>query len=217
MPMTSPQLPTETLNIPQSILNHYNAHYNNTTYRAFGEALAASLPGGQSHPDHVAIMNMLIDAAFERSGAVFYDGAALQLGAALVRYANAELFALAERHLRQFNPAADETVLTAGLLHSLETLCRLAETAVRAASDHHGWRGRAAFWWLSAIAALVQAAQAVLREDHTSYVQEKLTTAILGLRNGVSETAAAGLVMAHPVLNWFARFAIRQDIRKGAR
>ena len=207
--MTSPQLPTETLNIPQPILDHYNAHYSNTTYRAFSDALAAHLPGGQSHLDHVAVMNMLINAAFERSGAVFYDGAALQLGAALVPYANAELFALAEQHLRQFNPIADEAVLTAGLLHTLETLRDLAETAARAASDHHGWQGRAAFWWLSAIAALAQAAHAVLSDDHGSYIQEKLITAILNVRNGVSESAAAGLVMAHPVMNWFARFSIR--------
>src|SRR5205085_5476554 len=119
---------------------------------------AASLPGGVAHPDHITIMNLLIDAAFERSHAEVYRGAAMQLGAALMTYANPELFALAEQHLRQFDPTADETVLTAGLLHTLETLRILAESAVRAASDHHGWRGRVAFWWLSAIAAIAQAA-----------------------------------------------------------
>jgi hypothetical protein len=207
--MNSPQFPTDLLNIPQAILDHYHAHYNNTTYRAFSEALAISLPGGAAHPDHVAVMNLLIDAAFERSHAEVYRGASVRLGAALMAYANPELFALAEQHLRQFNQNADETVLTAGLLHTLEALRTLAESAVRAASDHHGWRGRMVFWWLSAIAATAQAAHAVLSESHSSYVQEKLTTAVLYLRNGLSEGAVAGLVMAHPVMNWFARFSIR--------
>jgi hypothetical protein len=86
-------------------------------------------------------MNLLIDAAFECSGAERYRGAAVQLGATLIPYANPELFALAEQHLRQFNLIADETVLTAGLLHSLETIRAIAESTVRAASDHHSWRG----------------------------------------------------------------------------
>jgi hypothetical protein len=207
--MNTPRFPTESLNIPQFVLDHYNAHYTNTSYRAFSEALAACLPGGTAHPDHVAIMNMLIDAAFERSGAELYSGAAMQLGAALMIYANPELFALAEQHLRQFNDSADETVLTAGLLHTLEALRVLAESGIRAASDHHGWRGRVAFWWLSAIASTAQAAHAVLSESHSSYVQEKLTTAVLHVRNGVSEGATAGLIMSHPVMNWFSRFSIR--------
>lgn len=207
--MSSSQFPTDSLNIPQAVLDHYNAHYSNTTYRTFSEALATSLPGGTAHPDHVAVMNLLIDTAFERSGAERYRGAAMQLGAALIPYTNPELFALAEQHLRLFNLTADETVLTAGLLHSLETIRTLAESTVRAASDHHGWRGRVAFWWLSAIASIAQAAHAVLSESHSSYVQEKLTTAVLHLRNGLSEGAAAGLVMAHPVMNWFSRFSIR--------
>ncbi len=207
--MNTPRFPTDSLNIPQTVLDHYHAHYNNMTYRAFSDALVASLPGGAAHPDHVAIMNLLIDAAFERSGAEIYCGAAVQLGAALMTYANPELFALAEQHLRQFHDAADETVLTAGLLHTLEALRVLAESAVRAASDHHGWRGRVAFWWLSAIASIAQAAHAVLSESHTSYIQEKLTAAVLYLRNGVSEGAVAGLIMSHPVMNWFNRFSIR--------
>src|SRR5258708_1828875 len=207
--MNSPQFPTDSLNIPQAILDHYHAHYNNTTYRTFSDALAANLPGSEAHPDHVAVMNLLIDAAFERGHAEVYRGASVRLGAALMTYANPELFALAEQHLRQFTQTADETVLTAGLLHSLETLRTLAESAVRAASDHHGWRGRMAFWWLSAIAAIAQAAHAVLSKSHNSYVQEELLAAVLYLRNGLSEGAVAGLVMAHPVMNWFARFSIR--------
>jgi len=88
----------------------------------------------------------------------------------------------------------------------LEAVCALAESAVRAASDHHGWRGRVAFWWLSAIAATAQAAHAVLSESHNSYVQEKLTAAVRSLRDGLSEGAAAGSKMAHPIMTWFAHF-----------
>ncbi|SRR5581483_8406490 len=206
--MSSPQFPLQALNVPQNVLDHYNGHYNNDSYRAFREALAAGLPGGEAHPDHTALMNMLIDSAFERSGAELYRGASVRLGAALVKYQNLELFALAEQHLRHFDSNADETVLTAGLLHMLETLHILAESGARAASDHHGWRGRVVFWWLSAIAHIAQAAHAVLSESHNSYVQEKLAAGARYLRDGVSEGAVGGLVMAYPIMNWFTRFPL---------
>jgi hypothetical protein len=207
--MTWSQFSTDSLNVPQPILDHYNAHHDNMTYRAFTDALAACLNKGTADPIYSQIANLLIDAAFERSGAEIYRGAAVQLGALLMDYQNPELFALAEQHLRRFNQAADEILLTAGLLHTLEVLRALAESAVRAASDHHGWRGRMAFWWLNAIAAIAQAAYAVLEGSHSSYVQEKLTAAARSLRDGVSEGAAAGFVMAYPVMTWFTHFPLR--------
>ncbi len=102
--MNSPQFPSEAMNIPQSVLDHYHSHYSNDAYRAFSDALADHLPGGTAHPDHVAVMNMLTDAAFERAGAEVYRGAAVQLGMALVQLNALELCVLAEQHLRRFNP-----------------------------------------------------------------------------------------------------------------
>ncbi len=207
--MNSPQFPSDAMNIPQSILDHYHAHYSNDTYHAFSNALADHLPGGTAHPDHVAVMNMLTDAAFERAGTEVYRGAAVQLGAALVQLNSLELCVLAEQHLRRFNPDHDESVLTTGLLHSLDTLRESAEAAVRAASDHHGWRGRVAFWWLSAVTYLLQATHAVLSESHSSYVQEKLSAAARCQRDGLSEGAAAGFVIAYQIMNWFVHFPPR--------
>ncbi len=194
--------------IPQAILDHYTAHYRNATYRAFGDALADGLPHGQADPAYGDVMNLLIDAAFERSGAELYRGSCEQLGMALVSFQRPELFALAEQHLRKFNSLADETVLTAGLLYTVETLRILAESGVRAAGDHHGWQGRAVFWWLGAIAQLAQAAHAILSQTQRSYVQEKLVTAIRHLRNGVSESAAVGYILADQLMNWLSRFPL---------
>ena len=64
------------------------------------------------------------------------------------------------------------------------------------------------FWWLGAIAQLAQAAHAILSQTQRSYVQEKLATAIRHLRNGVSESAAVGYVLADPLMNWLSRFPL---------
>ena len=58
--------------IPPAIYDWYNAHYNNTTYRAFRTALTESAQYGPLS-DHLsneqaitALMNDLIDASFNR-------------------------------------------------------------------------------------------------------------------------------------------------------
>lgn len=188
--MTRHQPSPESLSMPQSILNTYNERYNNATYRPFSVALEQALPDGLSDERHNALMNLLIDASFERLGASLYDGACLKLGAALAQLNAPDLYVLAEQHLRNFNPESDETVLIAGLLHLLETIGYTADQATEAAAAHHHWRGRVAFWWLAAVASLAQAAHAVLREAANDYVEEKLTRALRNLRNGLSEAAA---------------------------
>jgi len=212
--MQSSHFSLDSRSISQPVLNHYTAHLNNSTYRVFSDALAARLENGHTHPDHVMVMNLLIDAALERSGATFYHGAAMRLGATLAAYADSELFALAEAHLSQFNKDAHEILLTAGLCQAMEDLRKAAETAARIASDHHGWQVRAAFWWLSAIAALAQAGYALLSASHNDYIQEKLTASILHLRNGIQEIDHSGRRFAHPVIRWFAHFRVRDLIER---
>lgn len=187
--MTRHQPSPESLNIPKTILDGYNKRYNNATYRAFSVALEQALPDSMSDERHNALMNLLIDASFERLGASLYDGACLKLGAALAQLNAPDLYVLAEQHLRNFNPESDETVLITGLLHWLETLRYTADQAASAASAQNHWRGRVVFWWLAAIALLAQAAQAVLREAENDYVEEKLTRALRNMRNGLSEAA----------------------------
>ena len=194
--------------ITQTVLEHYNKHYDNDLYRAFRDALAANLPGGTAHPDHVVLMNWLTDAAFDRSGAEGYQAAFAQLGAALMRFGDSELFILAEQHLAQFSPTPTETLLIAGLTHTANVLHAQAAQALPVASDCHTWRGRAAFWWLNAIAALSQAASALLTEQDTSYIQEKLGHSLRYLRNGVSEWAMINVSLTQPLLKWLLRFPI---------
>lgn len=135
--MNRQQTSPESLNIPQAILDSYNKRYNNATYRTFSVALEQALPDGLSDERHNALMNLLIDASFERLGASLYDGACRKLGAALAQLNAPDLYIFAEQHLRNFNPESDETVLTAGLLHWLETLRYTADQAASAASDQH--------------------------------------------------------------------------------
>jgi hypothetical protein len=192
--------------LPQSILDHYNAAFNNTTYCAFSQALAMCLEQGADDPKHIEIMNLLIDTAFERTGAEMYRGSGIKLGTALVMYHDPDLLTLAERHLRNFNPTIEETVLIVGLLVWLEALLTSAKIAVRAVSEQHDWRGRVAFYWLSSVSYLVQAAQAVLKQDHASYVQEKLMAAVRQVSDGLDEGQDHGLSFPHRFMMWMTRF-----------
>lgn len=196
--MTRHQPSPESLNIPQIILDGYNKRYNNITYRAFSVALEQALLDGLSDERHNALMNLLIDASFERLGASLYDGACRKLGAALAQLNASDLHVLAEQHLRNFNLESDETVLIAGLLHSLETLRYTADQAASTASTQHHGRGRVVCWWLAAIAMLAQAAHALLREAENDYVEEKLTRALRKVRNGLSEASGLAVQFA----NW---------------
>ena len=70
---------SQTITIPQHTLDHYNAHYNNQTYRAFSTALAAALGLDERVTQletyderHNQIMNLLIDASMELVGAEFF-------------------------------------------------------------------------------------------------------------------------------------------------
>jgi hypothetical protein len=63
---------SQTTTIPQPVLDVYNAHYNNQTYRAFSTALAAALGLDERvtrlevyDERHNRIMNLLIDTSLE--------------------------------------------------------------------------------------------------------------------------------------------------------
>jgi hypothetical protein len=204
-PNDSAHVSDQGASVPQAVYDRYNAHFDNATYRAFGDALAARLDGAYNR-DYAAIASLLIDASLERCGARLYEGACVRLGVALVKYQAPELFVLAERHLSNFDAGAEETVLSAGLLNMLETLQTLAESAARTASAYHGWRGRMVCWWLDALASLAQAGQAVLREGYTSYTAEKLTATLRDLHNGLGEGSAADIRLDERLARWLSQF-----------
>jgi hypothetical protein len=99
---------TTDLNIPQPVLDDYNRHFNNRTYRAFSDRLhrfaAADPTFGEVFID--TALNLLIDASLERAGAAFYHGAEQSLLVHL-RPAPSDLVPLALVHLANFGPTPD--------------------------------------------------------------------------------------------------------------
>lgn len=87
----------------QATVDHYHAHYNNQTYKAFGDALKPQTSG----MEYGDVMNLLIDASMEVSaqavGATAYAGATARLLRTLNKVPRrSRLFAPALDHLAQF-------------------------------------------------------------------------------------------------------------------
>lgn len=87
--------------VPPEASAWYYSHWNGETYRAFRRLLEdctaeAAIP---------LLMNMLTDAALERSGAQFYAGMTVYLYDQLARYTGGDvrLFVAAEEFLRRFD------------------------------------------------------------------------------------------------------------------
>lgn len=193
---------SQTTTIPQPVLDTYNAHYNNQTYRAFSTALAAALGLDERvtrleayDERHNRIMNLLIDTSLELSGAEFYAGAGKRLGDALgaLEDHTPALVKLAVEHLNHF-VTGDQPWQTHEKIAHMATLA-LAESARRAlvwTLDHAallpGWRGTTAYYWLLACTLLMQSAGIVLREDPSlSYLAEKFGKGIEVLAQGTGE------------------------------
>ncbi len=192
----------QTMNIPQPVLDWYNAHYNNQTYRAFSAALAAALGLDERVTQleayderHNRIMNLLIDTSLELSGAEFYAGAGKRLGNALgaLDEHTPALVKHAVDHLNNFATGKRPWAVHEKIAH-MATLA-LAESARRAlvrTLDHAallpGWRGTTAYYWLLACTLFIQSAEIVLREDPSvSYLIEKFGKGIETLALGTGE------------------------------
>jgi hypothetical protein len=102
---------SQTMIIPQPVLDVYNTHYNNQTYRAFSVALAAALGLDERVTQleayderHNRIMNLLIDASLELVGSEYHAGAGQRLGEALGELNDhaPRLVRLAVEHLNHF-------------------------------------------------------------------------------------------------------------------
>jgi hypothetical protein len=193
---------SQTMAIPQPVLDLYNAHYNNQTYRAFSAALAAAL--GVDEPvtrvetydeRHNRIMNLLIDTSLELSGAEFYAGASKRLGNALgaLDEHTPALVKLAVEHLNHF--VTGDRAWEAHQRIALMATLALAESARRAlvrTLDHaallSGWRGTTAYYWLLACSLLIQSAEIVLRGDPSAgYLVERFGKGVEMLAMGTGE------------------------------
>ncbi len=193
---------SQTMTIPQLVLDLYNAHYNNQTYRAFSTALAAALGLDERVTQleayderHNRIMNLLIDTSLELAGAEFHAGAGKRLGNALggLDDHTPALVKLAVEHLNHFVTGDRPWEKHQQIAH-MATLA-LAESARRAlvrTLDHaallSGWRGTAPYYWLLACSLLIQSAETILRGDPSAdYLAEKFGKGVEMLARGTGE------------------------------
>lgn len=196
-----------TMTIPQHTLDHYHARYNNQTYRAFSEALAAALgldervTQWEAYDErHNRIMNLLIDASLELLGSAYHAGAGRRLGEALgaLDHHTPWLVRLAVEHLDHF--VTDKRPWEVHEQIARMATLALAEAARRAlvgTLDHAallpGWRGTTAYYWLLASTQIIHAAEIVLREDpDADYLTEKFGKALEMLDTGTEEIVHYG-------------------------
>lgn len=181
--------------IPRSVLDHYNSSYNNQTYRIFRDKLRGLI--GMDDERLGAVMNLLIDASFERGGANCYAGAEASLMVEITPLGQ-RIIDLALAHLMHFGPKPQrpqETLQTTAH-EQLRMAQTLTEQVASTASDLRSWRGRVAFAWTSAATYLLHAASAVLLDSHyDSYPAEKLDRALEQVYIGVLEAKAHGFML----------------------
>jgi hypothetical protein len=215
---------SQTTTIPQPVLDTYNTHYNNQTYRAFSAALAATLGLDERVTQletydgrHNRIMNLLIDASFELVGSEYHAGAGQRLGEALGELDDhtPRLVRLAVGHLNHFVTGKRPWEVHEQIA-SMATLA-LAESARRAlvrTLDHAallpGWRGTAAYYWLLACTQIIRSAEIILREDpDADYLVEEFSKGIEGLGMGLGEIVGYG--NPHPAIRRFHERLTAQD------
>jgi len=173
---------------PKHVLEWYNTHYNNATYKALRKALDGFYNRPNVSPQFVVdIMNLLTDAGLSRSGDPQYAEAEKALMDKLTTL-DIQLASLARQHLDQFG---QNTQTAIDALGSAEDH---AKTASQITSDIQSWRGRVAYAWSSAAYYLLQAAQLLLSESHTDdYIVGKLGRAVHYMADGGQEALDHGL------------------------
>lgn len=207
---------TQSIIAPEVYL-HYNTRYNNYTYRLFEGKLLKLTAESQRHGGHAfrhTVLNLLIDASLERSGATFYAGAEASL-MQLIRPISPDLVAFARQHLDNFaastQPELPQTE-TEFALHEIQYAQESVDAAVCQASDVHSWRGRVAYYWVSAAAFLLQAASAVLVESHyDDYPLEKLDRAMSLFQHGILEAQANRFGFAAEFVSWMRQIVKARD------
>ncbi|HML20971.1 MAG TPA: hypothetical protein PKD09_04940 [Aggregatilinea sp.] len=215
---------SQTTTIPQHTLDHYNAHYNNQTYRALSEALASALGLDERVTQletyderHNQIMNLLIDASMELVGAEFYAGAGQRLGNALGTLDDhtSTLVKLASDHLDNFATGERPWKIREQIAHMATlALAELARRALVRTLDHAallpGWQGTAPYYWLLACTQIIRSAEIVLQGDPSAdYLVEKFGKALEMLGTGTGEIVHYG--NPHPVIRQFHERLTAQD------
>ena len=133
----------------------------------------------------------------------------------LIRPISPDLVAFARQHLDNFaastQPELPQTE-TEYALHEIQYALESVDAAVCQASDVHSWRGRVAYYWVSAAAYLLQAASAVLVESHyNDYPLEKLDRAMSLLHHGILEAQANRFGFAAEFVSWMRQMVKARD------
>ncbi len=184
--------------IPPQIYDTYHLYYNNTTYRAFREALEEAARFGALHVDQsneefiVLAMNLLIDASLERCHAALYEGIEAQLRE-MLRPLDSRLLGLAMRHLDNFGSSL-VTEATLPVRHIVEML---NITRAELSGYQHDvrrsktYRAEIAAAWLNVAGLLMGAAVDVLTDElyHSLTwrrgARDKFAAALLAVKQGI--------------------------------
>lgn len=177
----------------------YNLYYNNVTYRAVRAALdeAAQISRRGDNPISelfiAEVMNALIDASFERLGAITYRGAEAKLRD-LLRPLDSHMTGLALRHLANFGrslvidyppPLYDQIEE----LHITRAELSMAEQEARCQDSNET---RLASVWLKTAVLLIGAAADRLSDGFLPGTvwrtgsQEKLIAAVVALKESIA-------------------------------
>jgi hypothetical protein len=177
----------------------YNLYYNNVTYRAVRAALdeAAQISRRSDHPITelfiAEVMNALIDASFERLGAITYRGAEAKLRD-LLRPLDSYLTSLALRHLANFGRSLviDYPPPLHDLIEELQITRAELSMAEQEARCQDSNETRLASAWLKAAVLLIGAAADRLSDGFLpgtvwrTGAQEKFIAAVVALKDSVT-------------------------------
>jgi hypothetical protein len=159
-------------------LQHYHAHFDNVRYLAIAEFIAANLYADRTDARVVNLLISTQNAALELCGHPHHSGAGHTLA---VHCGNHFLSLHTIDAMRDFlhlfkedDARIDDFELTAKAILKAYSGLDDIKTAVAHANGVHGWRGRMAYDFLAASAALVVASSQLLMEGELSYIHEKL-------------------------------------------
>jgi hypothetical protein len=184
--------------IPPQIYDAYRLAYNNVTYcdlrMALDEAAEIDLQRDSELTEAfiIKVMNLLIDASFERCGAVFYQGAEATLRQALEPL-DSRLTGLALRHLANFgaSPMVGTPTSVERLAHDLHIARAELSAAEQEARQQAGFKAALAAAWLKAAKWLIGAAADLLTDSYAPGLswqcgaQDKLVAAMFALKQGI--------------------------------
>ncbi len=167
----------------QQALNRYNRLFDNDTYTAIADMLAADLRTSRDSERTADAVNLVTDTALALCQHPHYELAWLKLAtfcgqnAVTIPTIDAIYTYLLLFQQTKDTRADDFEGTAKALLKAYETTDTL-RAAVSCANGVHGWRGRMAYELLAAADYLTQSAIQLLMHGNQSYIREKLQSSL---------------------------------------